>query len=105
MIFSSLAGVRRGPTIIVLAVLAAVVATTVYSYRAIDRELTELALARRASVAYLAAAVLAEKFDRLADIGISLSTRVRFRELVEAGHWTEAVKILGGVPADFPFID
>jgi len=103
--FSSLAGLRRGQAALLLSAFAAVVATTAYSYRAIDAELSEMALSRRASVSYLAAAVLAEKFDRLVDIGVSLATRVRFRELVEAGQWTEAVGILGSVPADFPFID
>ena len=76
-----------------------------YSYRAVDRELTESVLSRRASLSYLAAAVLSEKFDRLIDIGRSLASRVRFRELVEAGDWRLASQILGGVSSDFPFID
>ncbi len=76
-----------------------------YSYRAIDEELTESVLSRRASVSYLAAAVLSEKFDRLVDIGISLASRVRFRELVAAGEWEPASGILGSVFADFPFVD
>ena len=104
-LFASLASMRWGQAIILLSVFAAIVMTAVYSYRAIDRELTESALSRRAALSYLAAAVLAEKFDRLVDIGISLATRVRFRELVEAGNWTEAIKILSRVPADFPFVD
>ena len=76
-----------------------------FSYRSIDRELTDAALSRRAAIAYLAAATLSEKFDRLVDVGVSLATRVRFRELVEAGRWAEASTILSGVPADFLFID
>ncbi len=85
--------------------IAAIVVPAIYSYRAIDRELTESALSRRAAVAQLAAAVLSEKFARLADIASSLATRVRFRELIEVGEWTEAIKILSGIPRDFPFID
>ena len=96
---------RWGYALILLLVSAAIVVMAVYSYRAIDRELTESALSRRASVSYLAAAVLGEKFDRLADIGVSLASRVRFRELIEAGNWPDATRILGSVPADFPFID
>ena len=85
--------------------LSALALLALQSYRVVDEELTEAALSRRASVSYLAAAVLAEKFDRLVDIGTSLATRVRFRQLVEAGRWTEAVKILREIPRDFPFVD
>jgi signal transduction histidine kinase len=84
---------------------AAVIAVAVGSYRAIDEELTQVVLSRRSSVAYLAATTLAEKFDRLTDVGTALATRVRFRELVIAGKWNEAIPILKAVPQDFPFID
>ncbi len=84
---------------------ATIIATGVFSYRTIDLELTQSALSRRSALSYLAANLLAEKFDRLVDVGVSLASRVRFRELVEAGNWTEAIKILRGVPEDFPFID
>ncbi len=104
-LFASLASKRWGQAIVLLAVVTAIVMTAIYSYRAIDREFTESALSRRAALSYLTAAVLAEKFDRLADIGISLASRVRFREMVETGNWAEASKILTSVPADFPFID
>ena len=96
---------RWGYAIILLGVILAVVMMAIYSYRAIDRELTESVLSRRASVVSLAAAVLSEKFDRLVDIGISLASHVRFRELVEGGNWVGASEILSAVPADFPFID
>lgn len=85
--------------------LSALAFLALQSYRVVDQELTEAALSRRASVSYLAAAVLAEKFDRLVDIGTSLATRVRFRQLVETGRWAEAVKILREIPRDFPFVD
>ena len=96
---------RWSYAIILLGVILAVVMMAIYSYRAIDLELTESVLSRRASVSSLAAAVLSEKFDRLVDIGISLTSHVRFRELVEDGNWIEAGKILSSVPADFPLID
>jgi hypothetical protein len=76
-----------------------------HGYRSLDRELTDAALSRRASISYLAAATLSEKFDRLIDIGVSLATRVRFRELIGAGQWSEAGKILESTPEDFRFID
>jgi PAS domain S-box-containing protein len=96
---------RWGYAAVLCLVFAAIVASAVQSYRTIDRELTDLALSRRASVSYLAAQLLTEKLDRLTDIGISLATRVRFREMVEAGNWAEAGRILASVPNDFPFIE
>lgn len=94
-----------GYLVMLLLILLAFIVLALQSYRAIDRELTDAALARRASVSYLAAATLSEKLDRLADIGVSLATRVRFRELIGAGKWIEAAAILSSVPGDFPFID
>ena len=88
-----------------LLVLGGVAAVAVESYRVVDRELTESALERRGAVSFLAATVLSEKFDRLLDVGVALATRVRFRQLIAAGRWDEAIRILTGVPHDFPFID
>ncbi|HLF10647.1 MAG TPA: hypothetical protein VJA26_05485, partial [Gammaproteobacteria bacterium] len=47
---------RSGYAIILLLTFATVVVIAVQSYRTIDRELTEVALSRRAAVAQLAAA-------------------------------------------------
>ena len=85
--------------------VVALIATAVQSYRAIDRELTEVALSRRAAVAQLAAATLSEKFARLVDLATSFTTRPRVRELVAEGKWVEASKFLQAVPHDFPFIE
>jgi signal transduction histidine kinase len=74
-------------------------------YRLVDQELTEVALVRRASVVNLAATTLSEKFARLVDIGVSLATRVRFRQLVAEGQWADAIEILRDVPRDLPVID
>ncbi|HTE14758.1 MAG TPA: hypothetical protein VK642_06750, partial [Burkholderiales bacterium] len=74
-------------------------------YKSIDQELTNVALMRRASVVNLAAATLSEKFARLHDIGVSLATRVRFRQLVAEGQWADAINILRDVPRDLPVID
>lgn len=83
----------------------ALTVTAALSYRAVDRELSDVAMSRRVAVAQLTAATLTATFDRLVDLGVSLATRVRFRDLAGAGKWTEAMDILRGVPADFPFID
>src|SRR5258706_4445076 len=104
-LFKSYGLTRWGYAIILALMIFAVIMMAKYSYRAIDGELTESVLSRRAAVSSLAAAVLAEKFDRLLDIGISLASRVRFRELVERGNWIRASEILSAVRADFPFVD
>src|SRR5258706_11956374 len=96
---------RLGQALVFFPLFAAIVIAAVYNYRAIDRELTESALSRRAALSYLTAAVLAEKFNRLADIGIALAARARFRQLGQSGNWAQAINIPGSVPADFPFID
>ncbi len=91
---------------IVLALaFATVILIAVQSYRAIDRELTEVALSRRAAVAQLAAVTLSEKFARLVDLATSFTTRPRVHELVAEGKWVEASKFLQAVPHDFPFIE
>ena len=96
---------RGGPAALLAGAVSAVALLALHSYRLIDRELTEAAVSRRASLSYLTAAVLSEKFGRLVDIGVSLATRVRFRELVGEGKWREASRLLRGIPGDFPFID
>ena len=96
---------RWAYAILLVATTTALIATAIHYYRAIDRELTEVALSRRASVAQLAAATLSEKFARLVDLSVSLATRVHFRELVTEGKWLEAIEILRDVPRDFPFIE
>ncbi len=75
------------------------------NYQSISSELTHTALARRHSIAQLAAATLSEKFKRLTSINIALATRVQFRELIEAGEWDKAADIMQSVPQDFPFIE
>lgn len=71
----------------------------------IHKQLTASALTRRQSVAFLSAAVLKERLDRMVDLTVSLSTRVRFRQCVAEGRWEEAVEILRAVPGSFPFVD
>lgn len=64
--------------------------------------MTQSALHRRHTVAKLSAMVLREKFDVLRDVGVSLASRVKFRELIRAGQWKEAAGILKDIPGDFP---
>ena len=99
------AGKRRHFAIISSLAFAAIVAVAIYSYFAIYRELTESALARRSSLSDLTAATLSEKFKRAIDVSTSLATRVRFRDLIEAGEWSAAARILRDAPADFEFAE
>lgn len=85
--------------------IAALVGTAVYSYLKINDELTAAALSRREAVAQLMGITLAEKFGRSVDIAVSLSTRIRFRDMVSTGQWSEAIKILHDAPVHFPYIE
>lgn len=81
------------------------VGIAVQNYFNIYSQLTNTALSRRQAVAQLMAVTLAEKFGRSVDVAVSLSTRVRFRDLVAEKKWGEAIKILHSVPTDFPYIE
>jgi PAS domain S-box-containing protein len=96
---------RRVVLAIFLTILSPVILVAAFSFARIHRDLTASILSGRESIAYLAATTVEQKFDRLIDIGISLSTRVRFRQLISEGKWNDAVEILRGVPKDFPFVD
>lgn len=91
--------------IVLLLVALVTVGTAVYSYRDIHQELTTVSLSRRVTVAQLAAVTLAEKFGRAVDVAVSLSTRVRFRDLVAQGKWVEAIEIMRDVPRHLPHIE
>lgn len=96
---------RNYQTALLIIILSVIIFLTARSYLEIARDLTDATLSRRESVSYLAATTLAEKFDRLSDIGVSLATRVRFRALVSSRKWDEAIEILKSVPQDFPVIE
>jgi signal transduction histidine kinase len=74
-------------------------------YASVHDDLTEVATARRASVAQLAAATLSERLDRMVDVGIALATRVRFAEMAAAGQWDAAAQVMKSVPGEFRFVD
>ena len=99
---------RKNWTIILVvfwASVSPVILIAAFSYTRAYRDLTDSTLSRRQAIAYLAATALKGNLDRLIDIGVSLATRVRFRQLIGEGKWDEAVEILRSVPKDFPFID
>jgi signal transduction histidine kinase len=91
--------------VLLVVFISPVLLLSTFSYIKTRRDLTDFALSRRQTVAYLAAGVLKEKFDSLTAIGISLATRPRLREAVSTGKWDEAVAILRSVPKDFRDIE
>src|ERR671914_610122 len=90
---------------IFLGIISPVVLIAIFAYNGSYQDLTESALSRRQSIAYLASTALEQRFNRLTDVGVSLATRVRFRQLVSEENWDEAIEILKEVRVDFPFID
>ena len=96
---------KRIQVAICLAVVSPVLLIGAFAYNSAYHDLTESAFSRRQSIASLAATALEQRFNRLTDVGISLATRVRFRQLVDEGRWDEAIEILSGVGKDFPAID
>lgn len=87
-------------TVFILALLLSIY-TTAVNYM----QLTVEAFERHTSLVRTAALVLEGRFDRIVDIGNALSSRVRFRDLIQEGKWNEARDILKDIPAQFPFID
>jgi signal transduction histidine kinase/DNA-binding response OmpR family regulator len=99
---------RKHPLVLPLIffiLISPVLVIAAMSYLRTERDLSDAAFSRRQTIAYLAASIVREKLDRITDIGISLATRVRFRQLVAAQKWDEANEILTEVPKDFPFIE
>jgi signal transduction histidine kinase len=92
-------------SVVVFLILSPVIFLGTLTYLKTHKDSTAFALAQRQAIAYLAAATLREKLDRLIDLSASLASRVRFRKLISEGKWHEAVEILSSVPKDFPFID
>ena len=76
---------KRAVYVALIGAVAVFAVMAAQSYRSVDRELTDAALARRHAVASLAAATLSEKMDRLVDLGVSLASRVLLPELIPAG--------------------
>jgi signal transduction histidine kinase len=91
-----------GAIALALAVLGAV---GLHVYGSVERELTEAALARRLSVARLAAAVLTQRLTAVAELADSLATRPVFADLASTGRWEEAVQVMREVPNRFAPVD
>lgn len=96
---------RQLPVFLTLCfVVLPLAAAAFYVSLGVFRDLQDFTFSRRQTIAFLIAATMQEKLDRVVDIGTSLSTRVQFQKLIEAGKWDEAITILEKVPKDFPYI-
>ncbi|MTI89333.1 MAG: PAS domain S-box protein [Balneolaceae bacterium] len=76
-----------------------------YSYYKLYHNLTDQAFNRRNSTVQLASVLIKERFDRVYDVGISLATRVKFRNLIIENDWEGARSIVRDIPTNFPFIN
>jgi PAS domain S-box-containing protein len=78
---------------------------TVVDYVRLDGVLSDNLYTERRNTAILVSVLFEEKLSGIIDLGVSLATRVQFRNLIERGEWGEAIKILEAVPDNFQFID
>jgi PAS domain S-box-containing protein len=95
----------RAIAAIYMIVLLPILLLAGYSSFKTHRDLTSQVHSQKLGAASLAATTLKEKLDRLVDLGVSLASRVRFRQLISDRKWSDANDILRSVPRDFPFID
>ncbi|MEX2191382.1 MAG: ATP-binding protein [Bacteroidota bacterium] len=88
-----------------LAIVLPLLVIEYFSYREFERDLLNGVITERQSVASLSASILKERFDRVKEFGVSLSTRVMFRTQVREKRWEEAITVLRDVQKDFPFVE
>jgi len=87
-----------------VSLLLPVLLLSAYSYYTTRKNLTDVALSRRQEIVNLTGQLIKERLDRVIDVGISFSTRVTFRRLIEENKWTEAVALFDSAPRDFSYI-
>ncbi|MDP3779228.1 MAG: cache domain-containing protein [bacterium] len=92
-------------SLLLFLVIFPLIIAAIYTSFKIFHDFNNAILSRRQALAFLAASVVKERLDRVVDIGISLSTRLQFRQLIEAGKWDEAIKVMEQVPNNFAYID
>lgn len=100
-------GTRYSAIIVVIftVIIAPLVISDYASYRSMDKQFRTLIESRRESLAHLAATLLAEKFDRITDIGVAFSSRITFRKYVEDEKWDEAMGLFETILGDYKYID
>ena len=91
--------------IIIICIAIPILFLIAVSLRITYQDLTLESLTRRETIAQLAANLVKERFDSLKELGLSLATRQRFRELVRDQKWNEAIQVMETIPTDFPYIE
>jgi len=91
--------------LVVLLLIVPAALLSYLGYKQAHQNMTKLVLERRDDIAELAAATLKERFDRVVDVSISLTSRPSFREEVETERWDAALAGIQDVPELFPYIE
>lgn len=92
--------------ILLAAILVPVIGAGFFNYYSSLDHLTQTAMARRQSIAFLAAATIKERFNRMNDVAqLALANRVQFYDFMKNKEWREAAKVLNTMPSDIPFVD
>ena len=90
---------------IFLLVIFPIVAVVTLGYFEGKKNLTDLIVARRESIARVGAILMEERFNRLSDIATSLAARPVLRTAIENEKWEDARTIVKDVYAQFPFVE
>lgn len=92
------------PVVVFVAVLPLIIASTYLANVQGSRHEIET-ITQKEMAAHMAADLITEKLDRVADVGVALSTRTTFQKDIEAGKWEDALRFMQGVTKDFSYID
>lgn len=82
-----------------------IITLAAFSYLRLGSVLKDSTLSRRIGLVDTASLLLKERLDNVVNLGVSLASRVQFRNLIEQGKWQEAILILKQIPDDFYFVD
>ncbi|MES2309118.1 MAG: ATP-binding protein [Verrucomicrobiota bacterium] len=75
-----------------------------FNYQQTSHYLTETPISRRQSTVHLTAIALNERFDRLTELGVSITMRPRFKGLVQNQKWDEAMDAIKQITESSPYI-
>ena len=92
-------------SVLLLLVFFSLVGLASYSYWTLSKELTQDVLARKEAVAHLTAMFLKERFDRLRDLSVSISSRQILIQLAKEKKWGETEQIFQELLKEVPVID
>ncbi len=91
--------------VLFVVLLLLVIVQTLSIYTKSRNDALNAAMQERQSGAKMAALILSQNFDRVVDVGISLTTRTQFRKNIADGKWNEAINILKSVPSSILYVE